>query len=155
VTQDDLCIPIPILPILTASLPRPPSMLMSDPQVQAAALVQINGMDQTHGKSFSHWTCPPTTTAKLIVACVIQLLYISSLQDNYEQAEIDQLCSRLDELQSQDILTPSTHVPTLPPLRFNTKYLVSEAYRMLSPIPLAGIKTPYVRCSYGHPTKSY
>ena len=76
-------------------------------------------------------------------------------QDNYEQAEIDQLCSRLDELQSQDILTPSTHVPTLPPLRFNTKYLVSEAYRMLSPIPLAGIKTPYVRCSYGHPTKSY
>jgi hypothetical protein len=64
------------------------------------------------------------------------------------QAEIDRLRSRLDELQSQERPTPSTRAPTLPPLRFDTEYLVSEAHRMPSPTPAAGIETSSVRCSY-------
>ena len=53
------------------------------------------------------------------------------------QAEIDRLRSRLDELQSQERPAPSTRAPTLPPLRFDTEFLVSEA----SPTPSAGIET--------------
>ena len=64
------------------------------------------------------------------------------------QAEIDRLRSRLDELQSQERPTPSTRAPTLPPLRFDTEFLVSEAHRMSSPTPTASIETPSVRCSY-------
>jgi len=64
------------------------------------------------------------------------------------QAEIDRLRSRLDELQSQERPTPSTRAPTLPPLRFDTEFLVSEAHRMSSPTPSAGIETSSVRCSY-------
>jgi hypothetical protein len=63
------------------------------------------------------------------------------------QAEIDRLRSRLDELQSRERPTPTTRAPTLPPLRFDTEYLVSEAHRMPSPTPSAGIETS-VRCSY-------
>ena len=64
------------------------------------------------------------------------------------QAEIDRLRSRLDELQSQERPTPSTRAPTLPPLRFDTEFLVSEAHRMPSPTPSAGIETSSVRYSY-------
>lgn len=64
------------------------------------------------------------------------------------QAEIDRLRSRLDELQSQERPTPSTRAPTLPPLRFDTDFLVSEAHRMPSPTPSTGIETSSVRCSY-------
>lgn len=70
------------------------------------------------------------------------------------QAEIDRLRSRLDELQSQERPTPSTRAPTLPPLRFDTEFLVSEPHRMPSPTPPAGIETPSVR-SLRHPTKLY
>jgi hypothetical protein len=64
------------------------------------------------------------------------------------QAEIDRLRSRLDELQSQERPTPSTRPPTLPPLRFDTEFLVSEAHRMPSPTPSAGIETSSVRCCF-------
>ena len=61
------------------------------------------------------------------------------------QAEIDRLRSRLDELQSQERPTPSTRAPTLPPLRFDAEFLVSETHRMPSPTPSAGIETSSVR----------
>ncbi len=64
------------------------------------------------------------------------------------QAEIDRLRSRLNELQSQERPTPSSRAPTLPPLRFDTEFVVSEAHRMPSPIPSANIETSTVRCSY-------
>ncbi|KAI0281765.1 hypothetical protein BGY98DRAFT_171172 [Russula aff. rugulosa BPL654] len=70
------------------------------------------------------------------------------------QAEIDRLRSRLDELQSQGRPTPSTRAPTLPPLRFEPEFLVSEAHRMPSPTPLAGIETSSV-CFLHRPTKTY
>jgi uncharacterized coiled-coil protein SlyX len=65
------------------------------------------------------------------------------------QAEIDRLRSRLDELQSQERPTPSARAPTLPPLRFDAEFLVSEAHRMPSPTP--GIETSSVRF-LRHPT---
>jgi hypothetical protein len=64
------------------------------------------------------------------------------------QAEIDRLRSRLDELQSQERPTPSARAPTLPPLRFDPEFLVSEAHRMPSPIPPASIETPSVSLSH-------
>jgi len=64
------------------------------------------------------------------------------------QAEIDRLRSRLDELQSQERPTPSIRAPTLPPLRFDAEFLVSEAHRMPSPTPPTGVETSSVRCSY-------
>ena len=64
------------------------------------------------------------------------------------QAEIDRLRSRLDELQSQGRPAPPTRAPTLPPLRFDAEFLVSEGHRMPSPTPSASVETPSVRCSY-------
>jgi hypothetical protein len=63
------------------------------------------------------------------------------------QAEIDRLRSRLDELQSQERTTPSSRAPTLPPLRFDPEFLISEAHRMPSPTPPASIETPSVSSS--------
>ena len=62
------------------------------------------------------------------------------------QAEIDRLRSRLDELQSQERPAPPTRAPTLPPLRFDAEFLVSEGHRMPSPTPSASVETPSVRC---------
>ena len=64
------------------------------------------------------------------------------------QAEIVRLRSRLDELQSQERPAPSTRAPTLPPLRLDTEFLVSEAHRMPSPTPSAGIEASSVRSFY-------
>lgn len=66
-----------------------------------------------------------------------------------QQAEIDRLRSQLDELRSQGrLLNPSSHAPTLPPLRLDPELFAPEfPHRQSSPTPPANIETPSVRCS--------
>ena len=64
------------------------------------------------------------------------------------QAEMDRLRSRLDELQSEERLVPSSRAPTLPPLRLDPELFAPEfPHRRSSPTPPANIETPSVRCS--------
>jgi len=64
------------------------------------------------------------------------------------QAEMDRLRSRLDELQSEERLVPSSRAPTLPPLRLDPELFAPEfPRRRSSPTPPANIEAPSVRCS--------
>lgn len=63
------------------------------------------------------------------------------------QAEMDRLRSRLNELQSQERLIPSSRAPTLPPLRLDPELFAPEfPHRRSSPTPPANIETPSVCC---------